>query len=478
MLHDSLKRRLVARFDLRNDQADTAEIDATFRGGVEFRGTNLWVLIFAIFIASVGLNVNSTAVVIGAMLISPLMGPIMALGYGAGINDSALMRSALFNLGLAALISLITSTLYFLATPLTLAHSELLARTTPSIWDVLIALFGGLAGAIGVTRRVKSNLIPGVAIATALMPPLCTAGYGLATGNLSYFLGAFYLFAINIVFIAMATLMMVRVMRLPDLRSLVESSVVKRRAVIGVVVLLTLVPSVFLAINLVQKEWFDSDATRFVQQVLRTRANLLVVSQEPDFNANQLRVNVVGDRLPDAEVKAIEARMSEFSLGHVKLTLAQSGQVMPDMSLIKKDLINEFLQTNRTDIAEREARIVALQGQLQAAQQAAQQAATAQLPLQTIYREVRAQFPDAVQLSVSSGFHSSPINAGVPLNPAAERPLLLVQLQLHQALSATEQERLRLGLRARAGLTDVQDVQLLVSVVKPSKKPSALKKKR
>ena len=229
MMYRSLKLRLLRRFDLRADQADVAEIDATIRSGVEFRGTNLWVLIFAILIASVGLNVNSTAVVIGAMLISPLMGPIIGLGYGAGVNDSALMRSSLFNLGLAAFISLLASTLYFWLTPLTQAHSELLARTTPSIWDVLIALFGGLAGVIGVTRRVKSNLIPGVAIATALMPPLCTAGYGLATGNLSYFLGAFYLFAINSVFIAIATLMMVRVMRLPNVNVMEDRSLLKRQ---------------------------------------------------------------------------------------------------------------------------------------------------------------------------------------------------------------------------------------------------------
>ena len=195
---DYIKRRFHARFDLRHDQAERAEIDQTFRSGVEFRGTNLWVLIFAIFVASIGLNVNSTAVIIGAMLISPLMGPIMALGYGAGINDSALMRSSLFNLGLAVLLSLLASTAYFLLSPLSQAHSELLARTTPTIWDVLIALFGGLAGVVGVTRRVKSNLIPGVAIATALMPPLCTAGYGLAVGNWAYFDGAMYLSLIHI----------------------------------------------------------------------------------------------------------------------------------------------------------------------------------------------------------------------------------------------------------------------------------------
>jgi uncharacterized hydrophobic protein (TIGR00271 family) len=148
MYLESWRKRVNSRFDLLPDQADASEIDETFRSGVEFRGTNLWVLIFAIFIASIGLNVNSTAVIIGAMLISPLMGPIMALGYGAGINDSDLMRSSLFNLGLSALLSLLASTGYFLITPLSQAHSELLARTTPSIWDVLIALFGGLAGAI------------------------------------------------------------------------------------------------------------------------------------------------------------------------------------------------------------------------------------------------------------------------------------------------------------------------------------------
>lgn len=474
MTYRSLKLRLLRRFDLRHDQAENAEIDATFRSGVEFRGTNLWVLIFAIFIASVGLNINSTAVVIGAMLISPLMGPIMALGYGAGINDSALMRSALFNLGLAAFISLIVSTVYFLVTPLTQADSELLARTSPSIWDVLIALFGGLAGVIGATRRVKSNLIPGVAIATALMPPLCTAGYGLATGNLQYFWGAFYLFSINCVFIAIATLMMVQVMRLPSLKLLEESSVIKRRTVIGLVVLLTLVPSVFLAVKLVKKEWFDANSAHFVQLVLRTRPNLLVVSQEPDFSTNQLRVNVVGDRLPDLDIKAIEARLPEFGLADVKLTLAQSGQVMPDMSLIKKDLINEFLQTNRTDIAEREGRIATLQEQLQVAQKAA----VAQLPLVAIYRELQAQFPEALQLNVASGLRGVAFSARAPLKAAAERPLLLVQLQLRSGLGAPEQERLRLGLRTRAGLAELEDVRLEVSVPAPTKSAKTVKKRR
>lgn len=470
MLLRSLKLRLYRRFDLRHDQAEVAEIDATFRGGVEFRGTNLWVLMFAIVIASIGLNVNSTAIIIGAMLISPLMGPIMALGYGAGINDSALMRSSLFNLGLAAFISLIASTLYFLVTPLTQAHSELLARTTPSIWDVLIALFGGLAGVIGATRRIKSNLVPGVAIATALMPPLCTAGYGLAIGNVSYFLGAFYLFAINSVFIAIATLMMVRVMQLPSAKELHSRSILKRRTVIGVVVLLTMVPSVFLAIKLVQQEWFDSNAAHFVQQVLRSKPNVLVVSQEPDFSAGRLQVNLVGDRLTADEIRAVEARLPEFGLSDVKLQLVQSGQATLDMNVVKKDLLNELMQSNRSELADRDERIASLQAQLQAAQKAAE----SQLPLPAIYREVAAQFAQAEQIQVTSGLRNV---AGRSGDPAQVRPLLLVQLRLKEPLSAAEKERLRLGLRTRAGLTDAQDVQLDVSVVERAK-PVAAKKKR
>ena len=178
-----LRRSLAVRFSLHQDKADPAVIDASLRAGAELTGANAWILIFAIFIASIGLNVNSTAVIIGAMLVSPLMGPIMGIGYGVGIYDFALIRRSFANLGVATLISLTTSTLYFLISPLAEAQSELLARTTPTIWDVMIALFGGLAGVVGATRKEKSNVIPGVAIATALMPPLAVVGFGLAVAN-------------------------------------------------------------------------------------------------------------------------------------------------------------------------------------------------------------------------------------------------------------------------------------------------------
>ena len=185
-----MKQALSLAFDLRSDQGDVQSIDAEIRKGARLGGTNMWVLMFAILIASIGLNVNSTAVIIGAMLISPLMGPIIAIGYGVGVYDFALIRRAFINLGVFVAISLLTSTLYFAVTPLSEAQSELLARTTPNLWDVLIAFFGGAAGMVALTRKNISPITPGGAIATALMPPLCTAGYGLANGNVPFVLGA------------------------------------------------------------------------------------------------------------------------------------------------------------------------------------------------------------------------------------------------------------------------------------------------
>ena len=200
-----IKRILTIHFDLRQEKEDEQETIDSLKKGVEFRGTNLWVLIFAIFLASLGLNTNSTAVIIGAMLISPLMGPIMGFGLGLGIADFDLVKRSLRNYLTATLFSVVTATIYFLISPISEAQSELLARTSPTIYDVLIAFFGGLAGIVAGSTKSKGNVIPGVAIATALMPPLCTAGFGLATGNLSYFLGAFYLYFINTVFISLST---------------------------------------------------------------------------------------------------------------------------------------------------------------------------------------------------------------------------------------------------------------------------------
>ena len=194
----------------KNEERDTI-IQIT--DGISFKGSNLWILIFAILIASLGLNVNSTAVIIGAMLISPLMGPITGMGLSIGINDLQLLKRSFKNYLVMVVIAVITATLYFLITPLKEAQSELLSRTSPTLYDVLIAICGGAAGIIALSTKGKGNVIPGVAIATALMPPLCTAGYGLASANWSYFWGAFYLFFINTVFISLSTFAGVKMLR-------------------------------------------------------------------------------------------------------------------------------------------------------------------------------------------------------------------------------------------------------------------------
>jgi len=232
-------------FNIRPDLEEKQEIVEEITRGISFRGANLWILITAIFIASLGLNVNSTAVIIGAMLISPLMGPIIGMGLAVGINDLELLKRAATNFSVATLISVLTATIYFLISPLGEAQSELLARTSPTLYDVLIAFFGGAAGIIALsTRGGKSgNVLPGVAIATALMPPLCTAGYGIASGNLFFFLGAFYLFFINTVFISLATTIGVRMMKFPPHSFLSTDKAKKARHILTGVIIATTAPA-------------------------------------------------------------------------------------------------------------------------------------------------------------------------------------------------------------------------------------------
>ena len=236
-------KRARNRFSLLADKAEDEEIERRIRDGLELSGATPWILIFAIFIASVGLNINSTAVVIGAMLISPLMGPIMGVGLGVAVYDFKLVKRALFNLGMATLISLVVSTLYFSISPLDNAQSELLSRVSPTVWDVLIALFGGLAGIIGVTRKEKSNVIPGVAIATALMPPVCTAGFGIATEQWCFVGGALYLYTINCVFISLATIIGIRILRLKP-HSFADEKVERRvKMSLLIIAIVTAIPS-------------------------------------------------------------------------------------------------------------------------------------------------------------------------------------------------------------------------------------------
>lgn len=263
-------------FDLHGDIAPIQEITERINAGMRFRGTNLSVLMLAIFIASIGLNMNSTAVIIGAMLISPLMGSILGIGYGLARYDSTYIRSSAGSLLAQVVISVATSMLYFSLTPIDAPSSELLARTSPTIWDVLIAVFGGLAGIIGVTRKEGGNVIPGVAIATALMPPLCTAGYGIATGVMAYTVGALYLFFINSFFICLTAFIVLKIIDIPSKieRNSVEFS--RQKCYLMAFAVLVTLPSCFFAYQSVQENLENEQAKIYIEENFKAPPRLAI----------------------------------------------------------------------------------------------------------------------------------------------------------------------------------------------------------
>lgn len=328
MLHTFLRFviRMKQHFDLSQERDDEAAIIENIRAGINFRGSNTWVLIFAIFIASLGLNVNSTAVIIGAMLISPLMGPILGIGFSIGTNDFELLKLSYRNLLAATLISVITAMLYFLITPISEAQSELLARTSPTIYDVLIALFGGAAGIVGVSMRGRGgNVIPGVAIATALMPPLCTAGFGLATGNLGYFFGAFYLFFINTVFICLATFVGVRLMNFTPKAQIDKAKYLRVRRTIIVVVIATMIPASIITAGIIRDSIVEGRVNSFIKGELNF-AGTHILSNSLDEQSQTLNIVAVGREITDAQQLEVQQKMELYKLSDYKLHFIQGTQ--------------------------------------------------------------------------------------------------------------------------------------------------------
>lgn len=356
---------LKDRFDLHEGKEDELATIDYIKKNVEFKGANLWILIFAIFVASIGLNVNSTAVVIGAMLISPLMGPIMGIGMAAGINDFELLKRSLRNLGVAVFIAILTSTIYFNFTPLDDAQSELLARTEPTIWDVLIALFGGLAGIIAGSRKEKSNAIPGVAIATALMPPLCTAGYGLATLNLYYFIGAFYLFFINSVFISLSTYLIVRFMKFPKREFLDQKKEKRVQTYITIFTIITIVPSVYLAYGIVLRSIWEEQAKTFVsQEMIFPKTQVLNTNYTYSTEEKIIQVNLIGDQVDPETISTIREKAVSFGLDNTEIKINQNNAGITDMNLLRSDILKDLYERNEQIIQDKDMRIALLESEV------------------------------------------------------------------------------------------------------------------
>jgi uncharacterized hydrophobic protein (TIGR00271 family) len=327
--------------DIRKEIADAAS----------FRGVNLWILIIAIFVASLGLNLNSTAVVIGAMLISPLMGPIIGLGLGASINDLLLLKTAARNYLFATGASLLTSTIYFLITPLDDAHAELLARTSPNFYDVLIALFGGMAGAVAMTFRNKGNVLTGVAIATALMPPLCTVGYGIATGQPKFMLGALYLYLINSVFIALATYFYARLIKFPKVQLPDKKVESRSNRVILALTMLTLVPSVYLAYRMVMEQRFIQNAGRYIQKEF-TDEGIFILRREIDPSARKISLYLGGNLIDSALEARLKSELPKYKIAAASLILRQGifrqENPLPSKNdALKDDRIYELFEVKR-----------------------------------------------------------------------------------------------------------------------------------
>lgn len=309
--------------NLRNDTDEAGTVESIIKN-VEFKSANAWTLVFAIFVASVGLNVNSAAVIIGAMLISPLMGPIVGAGLALGINDNTLLQKAVRNLAIAVVISVVTSTLYFFLSPLSEAQSELLARTQPTFYDVLIAFFGGATGIVASSRRERGNAIAGVAIATALMPPLCTAGYGLANGNWKYFLGALYLFTINSIFIALSTFIFVRYLKFKKVKWVDEEVEKRINRWVTFVATIVIIPSLVMAWALLKESSFSYRSKHFVKEEFNFPGTY-VVGQDSmyRFSGSKLRVNLVGQEIDKEEILRLKEKMKFYKLDNVELDIQQ-----------------------------------------------------------------------------------------------------------------------------------------------------------
>ncbi|HRX28526.1 MAG TPA: TIGR00341 family protein [Saprospiraceae bacterium] len=360
---------LEDRFNLHEDKALEIETVNEIKRNVVFSGANLWILIFAIFIASVGLNVNSTAVVIGAMLISPLMGPIMGVGLGAGINDLELIFKSLKNLVLAAVISILTSALYFKLSPLTEAQSEILSRTSPTVFDVLIAFFGGLAGIVAASRTEKSNAIPGVAIATALMPPLCTAGYGLANGQLDFFYGALYLFFINSVFISISTYIIIRFLSFTKKEFLDHKKEKAVKRYIAAFAIITMIPSIYTAFKVANESIYISNETSFYNNEIASLEDCVIISHELSYHpdSSTIKINLYGQGFDDNISRILQSKLSAYHLNNTKLLINKIGDQnigKDDLRLlnteIKSDIMKDFYQLNQKEIEKKDSLIDSL----------------------------------------------------------------------------------------------------------------------
>lgn len=372
--------------DLTKGEDEKQSVLENVKSNISFRGANLWILACAIVVASIGLNVNSTAVIIGAMLISPLMGPIIGAGFALGIYDFELLKKSLKNLFIATVVSLSVSAIYFYVSPFKETQSELIARTSPNIYDILIAFFGGLVGVIAITRKEKGNPIPGVAIATALMPPLCTAGYGLAIGNWRFFGGAIYLYSINCVFICVATFLIVKYLKYPRSVRFEKSKERQITYIITGLTVILLLPSIYFGYTLFEERKFEQKVNSFLQNEF-TNNGYTIIYKNIRYNKSPklLELALLSKRFTTNEKSEIKQRLKFYGLQDVKFIIRQ------DTTNLKQDILNQ-IRTERAGVNEKDALISALRKEIQ----------DNKYDNKSLLNEARILFPTLTDISVSN----------------------------------------------------------------------------
>lgn len=395
-------RRQIKDITNLTDHIDTEKAATFIRNNVDFKGPNAYILAFAIVIASVGLNINSIPVIIGAMLVSPLMGPIFGIGYGVGTNDGEFLKRSLKNLVVMVSISILASTLFFLITPLELENpTELLARTNPTIYDVMIALFGGFAGIVEIARKDKGTVISGVAIATALMPPLCTAGFGLANGELNYFIGAIYLFFINCIFIALATFLTVKYLHFPSI-TLTDSKKDRRvKQTIAAFVIILITPSIFSAIGMIRENNFAQNARAFVKHN-ETINKSYIYNYNIDYNTKPitLELMIAGEPMTDAEIDMLHRSAQTFGIDEGQIILKEN-LTNRNEELAEKIVVQSIYERSDMEIKRRDTIIQNLEQELQVYKDK-------ELPYNQIVKEIHAQYPEIVSISMTRGLSINP----------------------------------------------------------------------
>lgn len=446
-LYKYIRGFFIRNFDVRQDQENEMDTIESIKKGVEFKGTNLWVLMFATFVASLGLNTNSTAVIIGAMLISPLMGPIMGFGLGLGISDFDLIKRSFRNFVTATTFSVIASTFYFLISPINEARSELLARTQPTVYDVLIAFFCGLAGILASSTKSKGNVIPGVAIATALMPPLCTAGFGFASGNLYYFFGAFYLYLINSVFISLATYLVVRILKYPKKIFLDKQQEKRVTRYVSLIVFFAIVPSVYLSYRLIQSSYFDERVRAFVTEELNfPNTQLLSKTVTETEEGKELKIVLIGQTVPDEMIENARTKLKDYNLKNVYLVIQQGfGQEATDINELKSLLMQDLYKNSEEVLRAQTIQIDSLKREVDQYQGYANLTSV-------LIPEMKVLFPFVEKASCS---YTRIMNT----ETTQQDTVLLVYMKSREKVEKAEQEKIREWLSAR---TEVKNIKLLI----------------